>query len=149
LLWSGGQEVEFRVIKIGGGMFLRSWDWIFLSLFMRSKFLIMIWSPDRGVFHEIEIHKKCLIEFRSHDRFVSRKNNHEIKIPKSIIRNFDLMINLLVTSTIMRSKFKINYLNLVSCTCNNACLGFKFQSHDQSVDLLINIIGQIRSHEQI
>ncbi len=27
------------------------------------------------------------------------------------------MINLLVTSTIMRSKFKINYLNLVSCTC--------------------------------
>ncbi len=27
------------------------------------------------------------------------------------------MINLLVASTIMRSKFKINYLNLVSCTC--------------------------------
>jgi hypothetical protein len=69
------------------------------------------------------------------------------------------MINLLVTSTIMRSKFKINYLNLVSCTCgwflalsishlcmialganksimrsklpNNAL--FWFQSHDQFV----------------
>jgi len=26
-------------------------------------------------------------------------------------------INLLVPSTIMRSKFKINYINLVSCTC--------------------------------
>jgi hypothetical protein len=40
------------------------------------------------------------------------------KFKKSIIRNFDLMINLLVTSTIMRSKFKINYSNLVSCTCS-------------------------------
>ncbi len=36
---------------------------------------------------------------------------------KSIISNFNLMINLLVASTIMRSKFKINCLNLVSCTC--------------------------------
>jgi hypothetical protein len=27
------------------------------------------------------------------------------------------MIDVLVASTIMRSKFKINYLNLVSCTC--------------------------------
>jgi hypothetical protein len=36
------------------------------------------------------------------------------KFKKSIIRNFDLMIDLLVTSTIMRSKKKKNYLNLVS-----------------------------------
>ncbi len=28
------------------------------------------------------------------------------------------MIDLLVASTIMRSKFKINYSNLVSCTCD-------------------------------
>jgi hypothetical protein len=34
-------------------------------------------------------------------------------------RNFDLMINLLVPSTIMRLKFKINYVNLVSCTCGS------------------------------
>ena len=62
--------------------------------------------------------KKSIIrQFRSHDWFVSYKYDHEVKIQKSIIRNFDLMIDLLVTSMIMRSKFKINYLNLVSCTC--------------------------------
>jgi hypothetical protein len=27
----------------------------FLALFMRSKFLIIIWSLDRSIFHEIEI----------------------------------------------------------------------------------------------
>ena len=43
--------------------------------------------------------------------------DHEIKIQKSIIRNFDLMIILAANKSIMRSKFKINYLNLVSCTC--------------------------------
>jgi hypothetical protein len=42
--------------------------------------------------------------FRSHDRFVSRKNDHEIKIQnKALLGNFDLMIDLLVASTIMRS----------------------------------------------
>ena len=66
-----------------------------LNLFMRSKFTIIFsqfWSGGQ-IF------------------------DHEIEIQKSIIRNFDLMIALLVTSTIMRSKFKISYLNLVSCTC--------------------------------
>ena len=48
---------------------------------------------------------------------VSCKYDHEIEIQKSIIRNFDLMIDFLVASTIMRLKFKINYLNLVSCAC--------------------------------
>ncbi len=66
--------------------------------------------------------------------------DHEVKIPnndsiswsalfswdrnskKALLGNLDLMIddlmiNLLVASTIMRSKFKINYSNLVSCTC--------------------------------
>ncbi len=61
--------------------------------------------------------------------------DHEVKIPnnwfdllitpfscdqnskKAYLGNFDLMIDLLVTSKIMRSKFKINYLDLVSCTC--------------------------------
>ncbi len=49
--------------------------------------------------------------FRSHDWFVCRKNNHEIKILNCIFR--------------------------------------QFQSHDQSVDLLIIIIEQIWSNEQI
>ncbi len=90
--WGSGGWISWD--QIGGRMFPWSWDRIFLSFFMRSKFLIMIWSPDCSIFHEIEIQK-------------------------SIIRNFDLMIDLLAASTIMRSKFKINYLNLVSCTCGN------------------------------
>ncbi len=98
-------------------MIWQSWDQIFLSFFMRSKFLIMIWSPDCGIFHEIKIQKSIIRQFWSHDWFVSYKCDHEIKIQKSIIRNLDLMIDLLVASTIMRSKFNINYLNLVSCTC--------------------------------
>ncbi len=115
------------------------------------------------------------------------------------------MINLLVTSTIMRSKFKINYSNLVSCTCgsflaliirhlciktldlmialaaNKLIIRSKFPINalfwisiswwicksqirswdwilksiirqfwppDRSVNLLIDIIGQIQPHEQ-
>ncbi len=115
------------------------------------------------------------------------------------------MIDLLVTSTIMRSKFKINYSNLVSCTCgsflaliishlciktfdlmialaanksimrlkfpNNALFWIlmswsicksqiwswdwilksiirQFRPHDRSVDLLIDIIGQIWPNDQ-
>jgi hypothetical protein len=51
---------------------------------MRSKFLIMI---------------------RSHDQFVSFKYDHEIEIQnKALLGNFDLMINLLAASAIMRSK---------------------------------------------
>ena len=41
------------------------------AFFMRSK------SPNNAFF-----------EFRSHDQFVSRKNDHEIKTLKSIIRQF-------------------------------------------------------------
>ncbi len=81
---SWDQNSLFHEIK-----FMRS---NFSAVFMRSKFLIIIQSPDRGIFHEI-------------------------KIQKSIISNFHLIIDLLVLSTIMRSKFKINYSNLVSCTC--------------------------------
>ena len=75
---SGGQEVEFHEIKI---QLFQEVD----KSIMRSKFLIMIRSPDRGIFHEIEIQNKALLG------------------------NFDLMIDLLVTSTIMRSKFKKHY----------------------------------------
>ena len=49
----------------------------------------MIRSPDHGIFHEIEI---AFLGFWSHDRFVSYKYNHEVKIQKSIISNFDLKI---------------------------------------------------------
>ncbi len=89
LVWTQGQEVKFHEIEIH--FFMRSK----LNLFMRSKFT------------------KIFSQFWSGGWIF----DHEIEIPKSIIRNFDLMIDLLVPSTIMRSKFKINYINLVSCTC--------------------------------
>jgi hypothetical protein len=91
--WSWGRIHEikfffiFHEVKIPNNWF----DLLITPFFMRSKF------------------KKSIIrQFQSHDRFVSYKYDHEVEIQKSIIRNFDLMINLLVTSTIMRSKFKIN-----------------------------------------
>ncbi len=84
---------------------------------MRPKFLIIIWSPDYSIFHDIKIKKSIIRQFWSHDRFVSYKKQSWDQNIKSIIRNFNPMIVLLVTSTIMRSKFKINYLNFVSCTC--------------------------------
>jgi hypothetical protein len=105
-----GQEVKFHENKI------QLFHEVEFS-YMRSKFLIMIQSPDHPFFMRSKFKKKHYLEFQSHDRFVSYKYDHEIEIQKSIIRNFDLMIDLFVTSTIMRSKFKINYLILVSCTC--------------------------------
>jgi len=56
---------------------------------MRSKFVIMIRSPHQPFFHEIEIQIKALLG------------------------NFDLMIDLLVASTIMRSKFKKALLGIL------------------------------------
>ncbi len=62
----------------------------FSSFFMRSKFLIMILSPDHGICHGIKIQKKELLgNFDLMiNLFVSYKYNHEIKIQKSIIRQF-------------------------------------------------------------
>jgi len=57
----------------------------FFSFFMRSKFLIIIWSPDHGIFHEIKIQKSIIRQFQSHDQFVSYKYNHEIKIQKALL----------------------------------------------------------------
>jgi hypothetical protein len=49
-------------------------------------------------------------EFRSHDRFVSRKNNHEIKTQKkALLANFDLMKN----AAIRRSNNSISYFDLM------------------------------------
>ncbi len=82
VLKTQGQEVEFHEIKI---QLFQEVD----TSIMRSKFLIMIRSPDHSIFHEIEI---AFLGFWSHDRFVSYKYNHEVKIQKSIISNFDLKI---------------------------------------------------------
>ena len=56
--WTQGQEVEFHEIKIQ--LFLEV-D----TLIMRSKFLIMIRSPDHTIFHEIKI---AFLGFLSNDR---------------------------------------------------------------------------------
>jgi hypothetical protein len=73
---SWDQNSIFHEIK-----FMRS---NFLALFMRSKFLIMIWSPDHGNFHEIKIQKSIIRQFWSHDQFVSYKYDHKIKIQKAL-----------------------------------------------------------------
>ncbi len=73
------------------------------SNFMRSK-LFFSWDQIHEVkffpiFHEVEI--------RNNDSISWSALFHEIKIQiKALLGNFDLMINFLVASTIMRSKFK-------------------------------------------
>jgi len=57
----------------------------FFPFFMRSKFLIMIRSPDQPFFHEIKIQKSIIRQFQSHDRFVSYKYDHEIEIQKALL----------------------------------------------------------------
>jgi hypothetical protein len=52
---------------------------------MRLKFLIMIRSHDCGIFHEIKIQKSIIRQFQSHDQFVSYKYDHEIKIQKALL----------------------------------------------------------------
>ncbi len=89
----------------------------FLGLFMRSKFLIIdliSWS------RQFSWGRNCLIMlFRVSISwsFLWLTNRSWDPNSKKLISNFDLMIDLLFASTIMRSKFKINYSNLVSCTC--------------------------------
>ncbi len=66
---------------------------------------------------------------------------------KSIIRNFNLMINLLVTSTIMRSKFKIDYLNLASCTCGSFLALIISHLCIRTFDLMIVLVSRKNDHE--
>jgi hypothetical protein len=88
-----GQEVKFHEIKI--------------QFFHEIKFSIM--RSNFNLFLRSNLSNKINQEV---DTSIMRS-----KFKKIIIRNFDLMIDLLVPSTIMRLKFKINYRNLVSCTC--------------------------------
>jgi hypothetical protein len=65
----------------------------------------MIWSPDRGIFHEIKITKNYFFDLQCHEQFLSYQYNHEIESLKiALCLILDLMKNLLLTSTIMRSK---------------------------------------------
>jgi hypothetical protein len=57
----------------------------FFSFFMRLKFLIIIRSPDHPFFMRSKFKKSIIRQFQSHDRFVSYKYDHEVKIQKSII----------------------------------------------------------------
>jgi hypothetical protein len=45
-------------------------------------------------------------EFRSHDRFVSHKNDHEIKIRNNACLGFDLMIKVLPSWLILLDKIR-------------------------------------------
>ncbi len=72
-------EVEFHEIKIGGQMIWLSWDQIILPVFMRSKFLTMIQSPDCSFFMRSKLANNAFFEFWSHEQFVSHKCNHEME----------------------------------------------------------------------
>ncbi len=62
--------IRLRVLDSGSGGRI-SWDWIIFALFMRSKFVKMIRSPDCSIFHEIKIQKSIISEFWSHDQRVN------------------------------------------------------------------------------
>ncbi len=94
-------ELKLRSMKIFGNFFnitSSKWEMIMRSNFMRSKF---------NFFRRTKFYL-----FMRSNLFINiwqfwsggRHFDHEIEIQKSIIRNFNLMIDLLVTSTIMRSK---------------------------------------------
>ncbi len=113
---------------------------------MRSKF---VFSWDRiheieffGTFHEIEIPNNWF-DFLISPFFMRSKlliMVFRVSISWSFLwltKKFDLMNSISWKMNFNLMKFEIEIL------------GFDFRSHDQSVDLLINIIGQIRSHEQI
>ncbi len=55
-----GVEVSHlgKVSSMTGGQEVKTGDRPIFSFFMRSKVAIMIWSPDRGIFHEIDLLKK-------------------------------------------------------------------------------------------
>ncbi len=48
-----------------------------------------------------------LFEFRSHDRFVCHKNNHEIEIRNNDCLGFDLMIEVSTSWSILLDKFDL------------------------------------------
>ena len=84
---------------------------------MRSKF-ILSWGQIHeikffSIFHEVKIPNNDSISLSalfSWDRICDLQIDHEIEIKKkALLGNFNLMIDLLVTSTIMRSKFKKHY----------------------------------------
>jgi hypothetical protein len=50
------------------------------------------------------------------------------------------MINLLVANTIMRLKFRINYLNLLSCTCGIFLALIISHLCIKTVDIMINLL---------
>ncbi len=100
-------SLQFRAL-IRRSNFIRSkfsfsWGWNYFCSWGRICSLIFD-SVNQEV-NTLIMRSKFLIMIRSHDRFVSCKHDHEIKIQnKALLGNFDLMINLLAASAIMRSK---------------------------------------------
>ncbi len=109
---SGGREVEFHEIKIGGQKILRSWEWQNFGFFMRSKFLIMIWSPDRPFFTRSKFANNAL-SFDFMNDLIVTSLIMRLKVAKNAFLNFDLMNDLLTEV----GSWDQNYLNVLSCTC--------------------------------
>ncbi len=140
-----------KKLKENPNNFSICWEMIMRSNLMRSKF-IFSWGWIHEIeffvtFHEVKIpnndsiswsalfswDRNCLIiqksiirQIRSHDQFVSHKNDHEIKIQNKLykfcklhlwlifshlcIKSFNLMIVLAANKSTMRSKFPNNAL---------------------------------------
>jgi hypothetical protein len=64
-------------------------------------------------------------EFRSHDQFVSHKNDHEIKIRNNACLGFDLMIKVLPSWLILLDKIRPHEQT-------------QFRPHDCNFDLMKN-----------
>ena len=65
----------------------------FFSFFMKSKLLIMIWSPDQPFFMRSKFKKSIIRQFRSHDRSVDLLINIIVSFDLMKKENFDLMID--------------------------------------------------------
>ncbi len=77
----------------------------YFTVFMRSKILITIWSPDCANFHEIKI--CAFLSFKLMNNLLVTSTVMRSKFANNAFLSFDLMINLLVTRTIMRLKLVI------------------------------------------
>ncbi len=128
--WSRGQISWDRNSLFHEVEFMRS---NFLSCFMRSKFLIidlipwsrhfswdqnyliMLFRVSISWLHlqltNLSWDQNFLImlyfEFRSHDRFVSHKNDHEIEIRNNAFLGFNLMIEVSTSWSILLDKFDL------------------------------------------
>ncbi len=73
---------------------------------MRSKFVIIFQSPDRGVLMRSKFTNSAFLSFDLMIPLAANKSFMRSKLKKALLANFNLMIVLATNKSIMRSKFK-------------------------------------------